>query len=73
MGLIVVLALGGVLSPSAYARHHKFHPAKTQKYHYKPDKNAYLFGGKYKTPKKQKYKKGSFQNTGTGEIVNTKR
>jgi hypothetical protein len=76
MGMIVVLALSGVLGQSAYAwphKHHRVHAAKTPKYHYKPDKNAYLFGGTYKTPKKQKYKEGSFHNTGTGEIVNTKK
>ena len=52
IGIIAVLALGS-LGPSAYARRHKQHIPKSPKYHYKPDKNAYLFGGKYKTPKKQ--------------------
>ncbi len=76
MSVIAVLALSGALSQSAYAwphKHHKFHAAKTPKYHYKPDKNAYLFGGQYKTPKKQKYKEGSFHNTGTGDTVSTKK
>jgi hypothetical protein len=67
--MIAVLALGGDFSQSAFARHHKPHPQKTQKYHYKADKNAYLFGGKYKAPKKQHYAKGSFHNTGTGVTV----
>jgi hypothetical protein len=57
--LIAVLALSGALSESAYAWHHKHHAPKTPKYHYKPDKNAYLFGGKHQTPKKQKVGKNS--------------
>ena len=58
MGMIALLALSGVFSETAYARH-KNHPPKAPKYHYKPDKNAYLFGGKYKAPKKQKHWKST--------------
>ncbi len=58
IGTIAVLALGGSLGPSAYASH-KRHVPKSPKYHYKPDSNAYLFGGKYKTPKKQNLPKSS--------------
>jgi len=52
IGIIAVLALSGILSSRAFASH-KHHPPKSPKYRYKPDKNAYLFGGKYKAPKKQ--------------------
>jgi len=65
--MIAVLALSGVLSPGAYAFHHKRHIPKTQKMHYKPDKNAYLFGGKYKTPKKQHLPKITYPKTRPGK------
>ena len=72
IGMIAVLALSGGLGLSAYASRHKHHlpkAQKAQKYHYKPDKNAYLFGGKYKAPKKQKLPKGSYRDRTTGGIV----
>jgi hypothetical protein len=59
IGIIAVLALGGSVGPSAYASRHKRHVPKSPKYHYKPDQNAYLFGGKYQTPKKQHLPKNS--------------
>lgn len=73
IGMIAVLALSGDLGMSAYASRHKYHPPKahkTKQGHYKPDKNAYLFGGgKYKAPKKQKLPKGSYRDPITGGIV----
>ena len=69
IGMIAVLALSGDLSRSAYAWHHKHRLPKTQKMHYKPDKNAYLFGGNYKTPKKQHLPKGTYHTTLTGETI----
>jgi len=69
IGLIAVLALSGDLGRSAYAAHHKRHQPKTPKMQYKPDKNSYLFGGKYKAPKKQKLPKGSYRDPVTGGIV----
>ena len=72
IGIIAVLALSGILSQSAFARH-KYHPPKSPKYRYKPDKNAYLFGGKYKTPKNQHVPKvshrGSHHDKKTGQTV----
>ena len=59
IALIAVLTLSGAASENAYAWHHKHHAPKTPKYHYKPDKNAYLFGRKYKAPKKQHLPKKS--------------
>ncbi len=67
--MIAVLALSGDLSRSAYALHHKRHLPKTPKMQYKPDKNAYLFGGKYKAPKKQHLPKGSYRDPVTGQTV----
>lgn len=72
IGMIAVLALSGDLGLSAHASRHKFHAAKvhkTKQGHYKPDKNAYLFGGKYKAPKQQKLPKGSHRDRTTGGIV----
>ena len=60
VGILAVMALSGALSQSAFAFHHKRHLPKSPKYHYKPDKNAYLFGGKYKTPKKQHFPKTTY-------------
>jgi hypothetical protein len=60
VGIIALLVFSGDLGQSAFASHHKRHVPKSQKYHYKPDKNAYMFGGKYKTPKKQHYPKSSY-------------
>lgn len=57
IGIVAVLAIA--VGPSAYASHHKRKLPKSPKYHYKPDQNAYLFGGKYKTPKKQNLPKSS--------------
>ncbi len=70
--MIALLALSGALSQNAFAKSHKYHPPKapkTHKMHYKPDKNAYLFGGEYKTPKKAHPPKGSHRDKKTGQIV----
>jgi hypothetical protein len=73
VGMVAVLALSSVLSPSAFAWRHKQHPPKQPKIHYKPDKNAYLFGGKYKAPKNQHLPKashrGSHRDKKTGQTV----
>jgi hypothetical protein len=63
VGIVAALALSGALSPSAFAWRHKQHPPKQPKIHYKPDKNAYLFGGKYKAPKNQRVPKVSHRNS----------
>ena len=72
IGIIAVLALSGILSQSAFAGH-KHHPPKSPKYRYKPDKNAYLFGGKYKVPKGQHPPKvshrGSHRDKKTGQTI----
>lgn len=65
--MIAVLALGGAFGRGAYALHFKHHPPKPQKMHYKPDKNAYLFGGPYKAPKKQHLPKVSYHNSRPGK------
>jgi hypothetical protein len=72
IGMIAVLALSGDLGLSAYASRHKYHPPKahkTKQGHYKADKNAYLVGGKFKAPKKQKLPKGSHRDPITGGVV----
>jgi hypothetical protein len=74
LATIAVLMLCGGLSESANAFHfrHKQHLPKTPKMHYKPDKNAYLFGGKSKPPKKQHLRKGSYRTTLAGETIYAK-
>jgi hypothetical protein len=72
IGMIAGLALSGDLGLSAYASNHKHHipkPQKAKKMHYKADKNAYLVGGNYKAPKKQKLPRGSHRDPITGGIV----
>jgi len=72
IGMIAGLALSGDLGLSAHASRHKLHlpkAQKTKKMHYKADKNAYLVGGSYKAPKKQKLPRGSHRDPVTGGIV----
>jgi len=73
LGIIAALALSAILCPSAFAFRHKQHSPKQHKFHYKPDKNAYLFGGKYKAPRSQRAPKvshpGSHRNKKTGQTV----
>jgi hypothetical protein len=53
--LLAFLTLSGAVSESAYAAHRPRHQHGKNS-HYKPDKNAYLFG-KHKAPKKLKLSK----------------
>ncbi len=71
LAMIAGLVLSGGMSQSACALHfhHKQHLPKTPKMHYKPDQNAYLFGGKYKQPKGKRLPKGSYRTTLTGATV----